>query len=76
MNKEQVYSYIKEHPGVTGSEIAAAFPIEDVLYGSYKPVSFAIAALRKEGKLQDCPRCEHCGQSVSRGRRNVRLYVK
>jgi hypothetical protein len=32
----------------------------DILYGRYRPISLAIAKLRKQGLLRDVERCEHC----------------
>lgn len=49
--------------------------VADRNYGRQSPASFAIAALRQKGLVEDdCERCPHC-QRAARGRRNVQLTI-
>jgi hypothetical protein len=70
-----VEQYIREHPGCTQKQIAAAFPNNNKLYGSHKFVASAVTELRRMGKVEDVERCDKCGRAMTRGRPNAPLYI-
>lgn len=75
ITKDAVEQYLREHPGSTQREIAAAFPTGDAVYGSHKFVANHVYALRREKKLPDVERCCACGGAFTRGRRNLKLFL-
>lgn len=69
---------IRNNPGITTPQLAlrfAKFFRKSALYGAHRNVSTIIAELRSAGIVEDTERCEHCGRSLTRGRRNVPLYL-
>ena len=75
ITKFMVETFIKHHPGCTQKDIARAFPTGNKIYGSHKFVASHIEALRQEGRLPDVPRCETCRRAITRGRKNLKLYL-
>lgn len=71
---DQVMLYLEKHDA-TGVIVANHFQISSVTYGRQRATSSAIARLRKDGYLEDCPRCEHCHRALSRHHRNVPLIL-
>jgi len=75
ITKDMVESFIRYHPGCTQRDIARAFPTGNKIYGSHKFVASHIQELRLEGKLPDVPRCETCKRAMTRGRKNLKLFL-
>ena len=74
-NARRALELILENPGkLTMVHIALFFDEQHSIYGRQRAASRAIAELRREGYIEDCPRCPTCGRATSRWMKNVLLY--
>lgn len=71
-----VVGFLQRNPGSTQLQVAAAFPVESYEYGIQRAVSRSIARLRKARYVKDVAhRCRHCGVALTRGQKNVQLFL-
>jgi hypothetical protein len=74
-NLKKAYEFIRDNPGTTSVQVAKHLDIRHPVFGMQRAGSAAIAALRKQGLVKDCPRCPACRRALSRHERNVPLFV-
>jgi hypothetical protein len=77
---EDVLDYIYHNPGTTQTKLIKGFGHQffdaTPQYGSQRQASSIIAALRRDGLVNDVSkRCPTCGAARTRGKRNVKLFV-
>lgn len=74
-NTDAILVYLHTHLGNTAIDVANAYPVESKVYGRQRAASSRVAALRKAGYIEDVERCSHCGGALTRGTRNVPLFL-
>ena len=73
--QNRVVVYLDTFPGVSGIQVADRFRVESKTYGRQRATSTAIAGLRRLKLVQDVKRCSRCHRALTRGHRNVPLYL-
>ena len=68
-------AFLKENPGTRMITLATLLNKPHSIYGKQKAATLAIAELRRAGIIKDCRRCPYCRRALTRGLRNVPLFL-